>query len=166
MEIRTVAETHKKVEDRKGIGGRGKKIDMQDYFDKIKDDLILGYSIYRACVFAGVPYSTVNQYYKESPKWRKKIDKVSANACRRARLNFVNAINDGDLGASEKWLKDKENMFREKVDITANVSVNDFISKLDNPNKPYDEVDNEVSDKNEDRGEDILPTEQSPDRPE
>ena len=72
----------------------------------------------------------------------------------------------GDLGASEKWLKDKENMFREKVDITQNVTVDDFISKLDNPNNPYDEADKQVPNKNEDRGEDILQTEQSPDRPE
>lgn len=164
MEIKTVADTYKKTTDRKGIGGRGKRINMQEYFDKIKDDLLLGYSIYRACVFAGVPYQTVNKYYNESPLWRKKIDKVSANACRRARLNFVNAINQGDLGASEKWLKDKENMFRDKVDITQNVTVDDFISKLDNPNKPYDEIDNEVSDKNEDRGEDILQAEQGSDR--
>ena len=166
MEIKTVADTYKKTTDRTGVGGRGKKINMQEYYDKIKDDLLLGYSIYRACVFVGVPYQTVNKYYKDSPKWKRKIDKVSANACRRARLNFVNAINQGDLTASEKWLKDKENMFRDKVDITQNITVDDFISKLDNPNNPYDEADKQVPNKNEDRGENILQTEQGPDRPE
>jgi polyhydroxyalkanoate synthesis regulator phasin len=64
------------------------------------------------------------------------------------------------------WLDRHISKAPQEIDITQNVTVNDFISKLDNPNKPYDEIDNEVSDKDEDRGEDILQTEQSPDRPE
>lgn len=83
-------------------------IDIDEYFRKIERYLILGYSLYRACKLGGVPYSTVQDYYKDDEEFSVKVDALVYAPNVKARAVWVSKINAGDYGAAKDWLERRE----------------------------------------------------------
>lgn len=77
---------------------------ITDYVTKISHFLVIGYSLKQSCQLGGVPYTTVVDYYRTNKSIRTKIDGFMASVGFKARANWVNAINSGDLKASWQWL--------------------------------------------------------------
>lgn len=99
------------------------RIDMDEYFEAIKSYLTIGYSLHMACKLGNVPYRTVIRYYKTSAKWHRSIEQVSSSVSQKARSNFVNAVNAGDIAASKEWLQEYDGMFRNKLDISGKLGI-------------------------------------------
>lgn len=83
-------------------------VDIDKYFQKIERYLIVGYSLYRACKLGGVPYSTVQEYYKNDPDFSVKVDSLINAPNVKARAVWIQKINAGDYGAAKDWLERRE----------------------------------------------------------
>jgi hypothetical protein len=65
---------------------------INDYVTKISNYLLLGYSLKKACLLGGVPYTTVNDHYRTNESIRTKIDVLSTNVSLKARANWVKLV--------------------------------------------------------------------------
>lgn len=81
---------------------------LNDYVTRITSYLLLGYSLKKACLLGGVPYTTVNDHYRTNESIRTKIDVLSTNVSLKARANWVKLIQAGDYRASKEWLERME----------------------------------------------------------
>lgn len=81
---------------------------INDYITKITNYLLLGYSLKKACLLGGVPYTTLNDHYRDNECIRTKIDVLSTNVSLKARANWVRLIQSGDYRASKEWLERME----------------------------------------------------------
>lgn len=81
---------------------------ISDYITKIETYLLLGYSLKKACLLGGIPYTTVNDHYHTNESIRTKIDVLSTNVSLKARANWVRLIQSGDYRASKEWLERME----------------------------------------------------------
>ena len=59
-----------------------KPADIDEYVERIKPFLQLDCSLYESCLEAGVPYTTVVDYYHNDDKIRKKIDAFKICCCK------------------------------------------------------------------------------------
>lgn len=84
------------------------KAPLNDYITKITNYLLLGYSLKKACLLGGVPYTTLNDHYRTNESIRTKIDVLSTNVSLKARANWVKLIQAGDYRASKEWLERME----------------------------------------------------------
>lgn len=95
------------MEDKQNAVGRP-RAPISEYVTKISHFLVLGYSIKQSCQLGGVPYTTVIDYYRANESIRTKIDVFMASVSLKARANWVESINAGDLKASWAWLERQE----------------------------------------------------------
>ena len=84
------------------------RVDIDDYFTKIQPFLQLGYKLYKACLYAGVPYMTVLDYYNAHDDFREIVERERLLVNTIARKNLVQAIKGGDLETSKDWLETQE----------------------------------------------------------
>jgi hypothetical protein len=81
---------------------------ISDYITKIETYLLLGYSLKKACLLGGIPYTTVSDHYRTNESIRTKIDVLSTNVSLKARANWVKLVQAGDYRASKEWLERME----------------------------------------------------------
>lgn len=85
------------------------RADIEEGFTKIKPFLQLGYSMHKACLFAGYPYTTLKFYYDTEDDFRNKIDREQLIVNTQARKNWVNKIIvEKDYQSSKEWLEARE----------------------------------------------------------
>lgn len=97
------------IKPRPKQGEKGRPpVDINEYFRKIEPFLKAGYSLYRASLLGGVPYSTIWDYYKQDPSFSEKVESLINAPSVRARQVWIEKINAGDYGAAKDWLERRE----------------------------------------------------------
>jgi hypothetical protein len=95
-----------------------------EYFEKIKPFLQLGYSLYRACQFAGLNYGMVYHHYQRNEDFKNKVERERNLVNTQARKILIEAM----IGNDEKppdpklaleWLDRMEkDEFSKRIEIT------------------------------------------------
>ncbi len=95
---------------------RGIKINLEEYFARLRPFLIEGCSLNESCIMAHVPYSTINDYRNADEEVRKKIMALQNTPLLAARKSLNrSAVQDGGLALKylERKLKDEFSTKRE-----------------------------------------------------
>lgn len=89
---------------------------IEQYVTKIQEFLLLGYSVKKACTFANVPYTTVNDHYNKNEDIRTRLDNMinETNMHARAKLKSKISGKSYDRQANEFWLKHMDDDFKDK----------------------------------------------------
>jgi hypothetical protein len=95
-----------------------------EYFEKIKPFLQLGYSLYRACQFAGLSYRVVYNHYQRNEDFKNKVERERNLVNTQARKILIKAmIGDDKMPPDPKlaleWLDRMEkDEFSKRIEIT------------------------------------------------
>ena len=90
------------------LGGRP-KANLEEALTKTEEFLKLGYSFYKACQLAQIPYSTYEPYYMDDEGFRRKVDGLRSQVCVIARKNIISQIEEKkSIGDSWAWLQSQE----------------------------------------------------------
>lgn len=116
--------------------GRGRKpVDIEKYLAKIKPFLEIDCSLNEACISAGVPYSTVQDYYAKNDEIRHKIDMYKLTPIVEAKKSAWEASkNNPDLALKllERRRKDEYSPRSEaKIDMSAEITVSNILDSID-----------------------------------
>jgi len=95
-----------------------------EYFEKIKPFLQLGYSLYRACQFAGLNYRRVYNHYQRNEDFKNKVERERNLVNTQARKILIKAMigddkNPPDPKLALEWLDRMEkDEFSKRIEIT------------------------------------------------
>lgn len=92
-------------------GGRP-TVMTDDVLRKLEDAFLRGLSDRQACLYAGIAASVLYEYQKERPEFSERKTLLKENVKMRARLNVHNAIDNGDIDASWRYLERKDESFK------------------------------------------------------
>jgi len=99
-------------------GKRYTKKQKNEIIQSIKPYLQLEYDLKKACMLAGVPYTTVHTWVRKDNSLRIKIESWRNAIKARARRNIARSIDDGAIGDSKWWLERREaEEFKEQKNI-------------------------------------------------
>lgn len=87
---------------------QGQAREKNKIIEALKPLFKLGYSVTKACKYAGVPQSTVATWITNDEELRLKISIWQNEINIAARKNWSNEINQGSYQASKEWLAAKE----------------------------------------------------------
>jgi hypothetical protein len=95
-----------------------------EYFEKIKPFLQLGYSLYRACQFAGLNYKMIYNHYERNEDFKNKVERERNLVNTQARKILIKAMmGDNKVPSDPKlaleWLDRMEkDEFSKRIEIT------------------------------------------------
>lgn len=102
---------------------QGKAWDKELILKSLEPYLSLGYSRYKSCVLAGFDEALLSRWEQKHPELTVRINSMINQPNAMARRNWVSAISNGDLDASQEWLKRRErDDFSEKQVVDQNHS--------------------------------------------
>lgn len=82
--------------------------DRDEYFGFIQPFLELGYSLWKACLFAEVPYMTVKDWFDQDESFRKKVIREQNKISAIARKVLADKITSRSPNAALSWLERME----------------------------------------------------------
>lgn len=148
------------------------KQERLELIEAIKPYLQLGYSLRKACEYAGLPYTTIYEWVKDNETLRTEIVAWQGMVNTQARQNIVEHIMgnkkkgiEPSLETSKWWAerREKDDFSVRQENINTERSIKEVIDEFQNPNNleyPNDEekTDKPVPDTNEERKKEVLPT--------
>ncbi len=91
---------------------------------KLEDAFMRGMTDREACIYANIATSTLYNYCNENPDFSERKETLKQNPTLKARLNVVEAIEQGNVGLSLWWLERKaRDEFSTKQTIDADIAV-------------------------------------------
>lgn len=95
------------------------RLDVNDLFEDLKPFLQVGYSLYKACILADIPYVTVYRRYNEDEDFRRKVDRERNMVNVLARQIIIEKMQEErDPKLAMEWLDRMEkDEFSKKVEI-------------------------------------------------
>ena len=102
---------------------RGRPTIMTDELvSKIEYGFMKGLNVTECCHYADISRNCFYEYLEKNPDFKDRIEELKSNPSTRAKLNIVEAIENGDADLSKWWLerRNKEE-FSTKQEIAADV---------------------------------------------
>lgn len=102
---------------------RGRPTIMTDELvSKIEYGFMKGLNVTECCHYADISRNCFYEYLEKNPDFKDRIEELKSNPSTRAKLNVVEAIENGDTDLSKWWLerRNKEE-FSTKQEIAADV---------------------------------------------
>lgn len=141
-----------------------------ELMEAIKPYLQLGYSLKKACEYAGIPYTTIFEWVKGNDTLRTEITAWQGMVNTQARQNIVEHIMgnkkkgiEPSLETSKWWAerREKDDFSVRQENVNTERSIKEVIDEFQNPDNleyPNDEekADKPVPDTNEERKEEVL----------
>ena len=90
---------------------------------KMEYGFMKGLNVTECCHYADISRNCFYEYLDKNPEFKDRIEELKSNPSTRAKLNVVEAIENGDTDLSKWWLerKNKEE-FSTKQEVTADVN--------------------------------------------
>lgn len=89
---------------------------------KIEYGFMKGLNVTECCHYADISRQAFYDYLEKNPDFADRIDELKSNPSTRAKLNVVEAIENGDTDLSKWWLERKnKDEFSLKQEIAADV---------------------------------------------
>lgn len=93
-----------------------------DVVSKIEYGFMKGLNVTECCHYADISRNCFYEYLEKNPDFKDRIEELKSNPSTRAKLNIVEAIENGDTDISKWWLERKnKDEFSTRQDINANV---------------------------------------------
>lgn len=111
---------------------RGRPTVMTDAIvSKIEYGFMKGLNVTECCHYADISRNCFYEYLEKNPDFKDRIEELKSNPSTKAKLNVVEAIENGDTDLSKWWLERKNrDEFSLKQEIQANVSYEDNLREL------------------------------------
>lgn len=108
---------------KKNKGGRPTVI-TPTVVSKLELGFLKGLNVTQCCRYAGISRPPFYEYCDKHPEFLDKIEELQSNPSMMAKVNIVDAIENGDLELSKWWLERKnKDEFSLKQDIAVSVPV-------------------------------------------
>lgn len=96
---------------------------------KLEYGFMKGLNVTECCHYADISRNCFYEYLEKNPEFKDRIEELKSNPSTMAKLNVVEAIENGDTDLSKWWLerrsKDEFSTKQEvKADIDQNVTIN------------------------------------------
>lgn len=89
---------------------------------KLEYGFLKGLNVTECCHYANISRQTFYEYLEKNPKFSDRIDELRSNPSTKAKLNVVEAIENGDTDLSKWWLERKnKDEFSTKQEVSADV---------------------------------------------
>lgn len=89
---------------------------------KLEYGFMKGLNITECCHYADISRPAFYDYLEKNPDFSNRIDELRSNPSTRAKLNVVEAIENGDTGLSVWWLERRnKDEFSTKQEVSADV---------------------------------------------
>lgn len=89
---------------------------------KLEYGFMKGLNITECCHYANISRPTFYEYLEKNPEFSNRIEELRSNPATRAKLNVVEAIENGDTDLSKWWLERRnKDEFSTKQEIAADV---------------------------------------------
>ena len=100
-----------------------------DLVNKMEYGFMKGLNITECCHYANISRQTFYNYVENNPEFMDRIEELKSNPSTKAKLNVVEAIENGDTDLSKWWLerknKDEFSLKQEvSADVNSNVTIN------------------------------------------
>ena len=106
---------------KKNKGGRP-TVMTDSVLQKLEYGFMKGLSDTQCCAYANIAPATLYNYCERNPEFLERKEQLKNNPSVKAKLNIVEAIEEGDYELSKWWLERKEkNEFSTKQEIDASV---------------------------------------------
>ena len=104
---------------------RGRPTKMTNQLvNKMEYGFMKGLNDTECCIYAGISRQTFYEYCAKNPDFVDKKELLKSNPSTKAKLNIVEAIENGDADLSRWWLERRnKDEFSLKQEVEANVSV-------------------------------------------
>lgn len=122
-------------------------------YEVLKPLFKLGYSVRKACIYAGIPNTTVDTWLKDDPELRLEINTWQNEVSIKARKNIVakvlgkdapNELRDekADVGMSHTWLRarEKEDWAERSEVVQSNVTYEELKAMQEENQKEAEEI--------------------------
>jgi hypothetical protein len=102
---------------------RGRPTVMTDAIvSKIEYGFMKGLNVTECCHYADISRNCFYEYLEKNPDFKDRIEELKSNPSTKAKLNVVEAIENGDTDLSKWWLERKnKDEFSLKQEIQADV---------------------------------------------
>lgn len=138
----------KKITRKKERGSKHSLVQRMEFLEAVKPYLQLGYSIPRACSYAGLPKTTLYTWISKDPVLQRQIEAWQGLVNTKARQNIVEHIMGNekrgikpDLETSKWWVERREKEdFSTRVDISSEEGMEikistDYVNSPNNNNE-------------------------------
>ena len=89
---------------------------------KLEYGFMKGLNITECCHYADISRNCFYEYLEKNPDFKDRIEELKSNPSTRAKLNVVEAIENGDTDLSKWWLERKnKDEFSTKQEVSADV---------------------------------------------
>lgn len=89
---------------------------------KLEYGFMKGLNVTECCHYADISRQTFYQYLEKNPSFSDRIDELRSNPSTKAKLNVVEAIENGDTDLSKWWLERRSrDEFSTKQEVSADV---------------------------------------------
>ena len=102
-------------------GGRPTSM-TDDIVNKLEYGFMKGLNTTECCNYANISRQTFYNYVEKNPEFMDRIEELKSNPSTRAKLNVVEAIENGDTDLSKWWLERRnKDEFSLKQELSADV---------------------------------------------
>lgn len=89
---------------------------------KLEYGFLKGLNVTECCHYANISRPTFYEYLEKNPAFSNRIEELRSNPSTKAKLNVVEAIENGDTDLSKWWLERKnKDEFSTKQEVSADV---------------------------------------------
>ena len=89
---------------------------------KLEYGFMKGLNVTECCHYADISRQTLYEYLEKNPAFSDRIEELKSNPSTKAKLNVVEAIENGDTDLSKWWLERKnKDEFSTKQEVSADV---------------------------------------------
>ncbi len=92
---------------------------------KLEYGFMKGLNVTECCHYADISRNAFYEYCEKNPEFKDRIEELKSNPSTKAKLNVVEAIENGDTDLSKWWLERKnKDEFSLKQEVSADVKSN------------------------------------------
>lgn len=96
---------------------------------KLEYGFMKGLNVTECCHYADISRNCFYEYLEKNPEFKDRIEELKSSPSTRAKLNVVEAIENGDTDLSKWWLERRnKDEFSTKQEVSADVSSDVTIS--------------------------------------
>ena len=109
------------------IGNKGGRptVMTEEIVSKLEYGFMKGLNVTECCHYADISRTTFYDYLEKNPEFSNRIEELKSSPSTRAKLNIVEAIENGDADLSKWWLERRnKDEFSTKQEVSADVKDN------------------------------------------